>query len=87
VTLSDVTASGRVKSDLHVAILKAFRKAGIYGTVQSAVAAEALAEAPAGPFLPAHPRAPQTPTVPAGQAPLAGRLPVSIVPDAAERKR
>jgi small-conductance mechanosensitive channel len=87
VTLSDVTASGRVKSDLHVAILKAFRKAGIYGTVQSAVAAEAPAEAPAGPFLPAHPRAPQTPTVPAGQAPLAGRLPVSIVPDAAERKR
>ena len=36
VTLSDVTASGRVKSNLHIAILKAFREAGIYGTAQPA---------------------------------------------------
>jgi small-conductance mechanosensitive channel len=33
VTLSDVNAGGRVKSDLHVAILEAFREAGIYGTL------------------------------------------------------
>ncbi len=33
VTLSDVNASGRVKSDLHIAILAAFREAGIYGTL------------------------------------------------------
>ena len=31
VTLSDVNASGRVKSDLHIAILEALREAGITG--------------------------------------------------------
>jgi potassium-dependent mechanosensitive channel len=34
VTLADVTSSRRVKSDLQIAILKAFREAGIYATVQ-----------------------------------------------------
>jgi potassium-dependent mechanosensitive channel len=34
VTLTDVTSSRRVKSDLHIAILKAFWGAGIYATVQ-----------------------------------------------------
>ena len=33
VTLSNVNAGGRVKSDLHVAILEAFREAGIYATL------------------------------------------------------
>ena len=33
VTLTDVNAGGRVNSDLHVAILEAFRGAGIYGTL------------------------------------------------------
>ncbi|MEQ1614975.1 MAG: mechanosensitive ion channel domain-containing protein, partial [Hyphomicrobiaceae bacterium] len=49
VTLSDVTASGRVKSNLHIAILKAFREAGIYGTVQAAVVAPATVAAVATP--------------------------------------
>ena len=34
VTLADVTASHRVKSDLHITILKAFWEAGIYATMQ-----------------------------------------------------
>lgn len=34
VTISDVNFTGRVKSNLHVAILKAFRAAGIYATMQ-----------------------------------------------------
>ena len=33
VTLLDVNASGRVKSDLHIAILEALRNAGIYATL------------------------------------------------------
>ncbi len=33
VTLSNVNASGRVKSDLHIAILEAFREAKIYATL------------------------------------------------------
>jgi potassium efflux system protein len=33
VVLTDVNAGGRVKSDLHIAILEAFREAGIYGTL------------------------------------------------------
>ena len=31
--LTDVNIGGRVKSDLHIAILEAFREAGIYGTL------------------------------------------------------
>ena len=31
VVLTDVNAGDRVKSDLHIAILEAFREAGIYG--------------------------------------------------------
>jgi potassium-dependent mechanosensitive channel len=34
VMLSDVTSSRRVKSDLHIAILKAFWDAGVYATMQ-----------------------------------------------------
>jgi potassium-dependent mechanosensitive channel len=34
VTLADVTGGRHVKSDLHIAILKAFRQAGIYATMQ-----------------------------------------------------
>lgn len=45
VTLSDVTNSGRMKSDLHIAILRAFRAAGIYGTVQSTTVTD-VPEAP-----------------------------------------
>jgi small-conductance mechanosensitive channel len=33
VVLTDVNAANRVKSDLHIAILEAFREAGIYGTL------------------------------------------------------
>jgi small-conductance mechanosensitive channel len=33
VTLTDVNASNRVKSDLHVALLEALQGAGIYGTL------------------------------------------------------
>ena len=33
VVLTDVNAGDRVKSDLHIAILEAFREAGIYGTL------------------------------------------------------
>jgi small-conductance mechanosensitive channel len=32
-TLSNVNAGGRVKSELHIAILDAFREAGIYATL------------------------------------------------------
>ena len=47
VTLSDVTASGRVKSDMHIAVLKEFRSAGIYGIVQAADSGAPAASAPA----------------------------------------
>ena len=33
VALTDVNAGDRVKSNLHIAILEAFREAGIYGTL------------------------------------------------------
>src|SRR5262249_45180866 len=33
VVLADVNAGGRVKSDLHIAMLEAFREAGSYGTL------------------------------------------------------
>jgi small-conductance mechanosensitive channel len=33
VVLTDVNAGDRMKSDLHIAILEAFREAGIYGTL------------------------------------------------------
>jgi small-conductance mechanosensitive channel len=32
-TLSNVNAGGRVKSELHIAILDAFRESGTYGTL------------------------------------------------------
>jgi small-conductance mechanosensitive channel len=32
-TLTNVNAGGRVKSELHIAILDAFREAGIYATL------------------------------------------------------
>jgi potassium-dependent mechanosensitive channel len=88
VNLSDVTTSGRVKSNLHVAILKAFRKAGIYATIQSSVT---VAEAPAATVLAAHGQpanalaaAPQTPPAHAG-AGMVTRLP-GVASTVAERK-
>jgi hypothetical protein len=35
VTLSDVNAGRRVKSNLHIAILDALREAGIYATLEA----------------------------------------------------
>ncbi len=67
VTLSDVTTSGRVKSDLHIAILKAFRAAGIYATIQSVT----MSQAPTG-AVPAEPPAVHPVVSP---APLAARRP------------
>ncbi len=55
VTLSDVTNSGRVKSDLHIAILKAFRAAGIYATVQSVTSTVEAATPVASAQLPLAP--------------------------------
>ncbi len=51
VTLSDVTASGRVRSDLQITVLKAFRAAGIYATIQPPAAVPALVQ-PAQPTVP-----------------------------------
>jgi potassium-dependent mechanosensitive channel len=78
-TLTDVTASGRVKSDLHIAILEAFRVAGIYGTIQPAAATGMLAGPP-------QPAVPQAAAASAGSPPLAARPMVSIGPATAERK-
>jgi potassium-dependent mechanosensitive channel len=47
VMLADVTSSRRIKSDLHIAILKAFWDAGIYATIQP----ESAVVQPTGPQL------------------------------------
>jgi potassium-dependent mechanosensitive channel len=51
VTLADVTSSRRVKSDLHIAILKAFWEAGIYATMQPEPVALPPASQPVIPSL------------------------------------